>query len=66
MNIDKLEKILQYTFTNKSILQEAITHPSKKLENKHIKTNGFTLLLCHLASDIQAVTAKLGHMLQAL
>lgn len=38
MNIDKLEKILQYTFTNKSILQEAITHPSKKLENKHIKT----------------------------
>ncbi len=24
--------------------------------NTHVKVNGFTLLLCHLASDIQAMT----------
>lgn len=34
----KLEENLQYTFTNKKLLEEALTHPSKKVENRNLKT----------------------------
>lgn len=38
MEITELEKILGYTFKNKQILIEALTHPSKKVENRQIKS----------------------------
>jgi ribonuclease III len=37
-NIENLEQTLEYTFQNKNLIIEALTHPSKKLENKNIKS----------------------------
>lgn len=36
---EKLEKILNYNFRNKSLLQEALTHPSMSFNQKHIFNN---------------------------
>lgn len=38
MKMQDLEKELGFEFANKKLLQEALTHPSKKLENRSIAT----------------------------
>ena len=36
--LSKLEEKLNYLFANKELLHEALTHPSKKLDGKNIKS----------------------------
>ncbi|MFT4967507.1 MAG: ribonuclease-3 [Candidatus Deianiraeaceae bacterium] len=38
MSYNTLEKNIEYIFKNKNLLVEALTHPSKKIENKKIKS----------------------------
>lgn len=38
MKVADLEKVLGYNFNDKKLLEEALTHPSKKVEDKKIKS----------------------------